>query len=187
MHLSYCTPDGTGTGTFTSLGRFGTMNARESDFPTTKTQTVFSHIRKGNGRREPTRHPTFQCCKRETETDRFFLFCTLVETNSCREGRRCRPATRLSDCAPRVPLTVCHVNQKKKKVHTTLSNACTITAPGVATCALPVPDRRDGPPLIPLPCMMHRRLCDFYSSLVEDSTRRHAQPFPAWLQKRGKF
>lgn len=119
MHLSYRTPDGTGTGTgtFTSLGRFGTMNARESDFPTTKTQTVFSHIRKGNGRREPTRHPTCQCCKRETETDRFFLFCTLVETNSCREGRRCRPATRLSDCAPRVPLTVCHVNQKKKKNH----------------------------------------------------------------------
>ena len=117
MHLSYRTPDGTGTGTgtFTSFGRFGTMNARESDFPTTKTQTVFSHIRKGNGRREPTRHPTFQCCKRETETNRFFLFCTLVETNSCREGRRCRPATRLSDCAPRVPLTVCHVNQKKKK------------------------------------------------------------------------
>ena len=185
MHLSYCTPDGTGTGTgtFTSFGRFGTMNARESDFPTHQNANcIFSHSERERKARThpPPNVPMLQTRNRNRPVLSFLHTCR----NKQLPGRPPLPPSHASKRlrTARTPYRVPCESKKKKKVHTTLSNACTITASGVATCALP-----DRPPLIPLPCMMHRRLCDFYSSLVEDSTRRHAQPFPAWLQKRGKF
>jgi hypothetical protein len=101
MNASLSYPGGTGTGT-----SIGSMNTREAVFPTRcvpKHKLYFFFGKKTE--REKNSLATQRAIAANSRPV-LFLFCTLVETNRCREGRRCRPATRLSDCAACTPYRV---------------------------------------------------------------------------------